>query len=181
MFWLRLSGWLFVLLLIATAVVIGLGSRLPAERTTTLTAIVHASPDRIWPLLSDAAAQPQWRSDLTAAEQLPDTNNLPCWLEHHDRAATSVCIARNSPRSSLVLRTSDPRQPFQVERRFLLVPDPSAQATTRVTLIETVTIAPAMLRFYAHYIVGEQTRATRLLADLDRAVQSPPSPNPAKP
>ena len=133
MFWLRLSGWLFVLLLTATAVVMVLGSRLPAVGAISATSVVRASPDRIWPLLSDAAAQPQWRSDVAAVELLPESDGLPCWSERHDRTLIPVCmVARGGPRR-LKLRIADARLAFQGERSFALAADPVDASETRVT------------------------------------------------
>ena len=179
MFWLRLSGWVFVLLLIATAVVMILGNRLPAVNTLSVSATVHASPDRTWPLLSDAAAQPRWRSDVAAVELLPDSNGLPCWTERHDRTFVPVCVVTREAPRRLTLRIQDGRLAFQGERSFSLAADPVDPATTHVTVSETVSIAQPMVRFYEHYVSSERSRLEQLLMDLEQAVAKPSSPGAA--
>ena len=176
MFWLRLSGWLFVLLLIATAAVMVLGSRLPAVETLSVSSQVHASPDRIWPLLSIATAQPQWRSDVAAVELLPDNDGLPCWSERHDRMLIPICtVAREAPRR-LTLRIADSRLAFQGERSFTLVANLVDPSATLVNVSETISIAPPMVRFYEHYVFSEQSRLEQLLADLEQAAAKPSAP-----
>ncbi len=170
---LRLSGWLFVLILLVTAAVGILGGRLPADHTATASALIPASQQRTWQLLTDLPAQTSWRSGLRAIELLPDSNGHPCWREVSNTISLPLCVTSDQPPRHRVVTIADPKLPVAGTWTYNLVPQSPNQ--TRLTVTEHTTTGPALWRFVGHYITGEDTTLHRLLADLTQAAQTPPA------
>lgn len=165
--WLRLSGWLFLLLALSTAVVMGLGSRLPAAHTQTVIIDLPAPAARVWQLLTDLPHQTSWRSDLDNLQPLADQNSLPCWTELHGHLAIPLCVTENTPPTHRTVNISDPRLPLQGSWTFTL--QPLSATSTRLTVTETQQIPTLMWRFAIHYLHGNRTTLDRLAADLRTA------------
>lgn len=169
---LKISGYLFIVLLLATAVVMWMGSRLPAEHTSTASAEVAAPPQRVWALIADVARQPEWRTGLKAVEMLPAGDAGPCWREVQRAMAMPLCVTASEEPRRRVVRISDPKLPFGGDWTYVL--EPTGAGSTKVTITENGTTGPAMWRFAGHYLMGEDTQIKTYLADLQRAAGGKP-------
>ena len=168
---LKLSGYLFLLLLAATAVVLGLGSRIAQQHTATASGIVAASQDRVWSLISDVSAQPRWRTGLKSVERLPAAPGGPCWRELQSAMAMPLCVTRADPPNTRIVEIADPKLPFGGSWTYTL--KPVGLASTEVTIREDGVTRPALWRFVGHYILGEDTQVKQYLTDLQRAAPGP--------
>ncbi len=109
---LRWSGYLFIVLLAATAVVMGMGSRLPAEHTATATGEIAAPRERVWSMIVDVAKQPGWRTGLKAVEVLSAEGDETCWREVQAWMAMPLCATRSEAPRLRVVQIADPKLPF---------------------------------------------------------------------
>lgn len=171
---LRWSGYVFVVLLLAMAVVMVLGSRLPQEHAATAVAEIPAAPERVWSVIADVAAQPRWRTGLKAVEMLPASGGGPCWNEVQTGQTMALCVDASEPPAEgktgrRVVRIADPKLPFGGTWTYSL--EPVGVAGTRVTIREDGIVRPAMWRFVSHYVIGEDAQVKRYLEDLQRAVR----------
>ncbi len=167
---LKISGYVFVVLLLIVAVVMVMGSRLPQEHVATATAEIPAAPQRVWDVIADVGAQPRWRTGLKAVEMLPPEANGPCWNEVQTGQTMALCVDASEPPARRVVRIADPKLPFGGIWTYSLEP---AGAGTRVTIREDGIVRPAMWRFVSHYILGEDAQVKQYLKDLQRAVNQP--------
>ena len=168
---LQWSGYLFIVLLLLTAVVLGLGSRLPVEHTATVSSLIPASQQRIWALITDVEAQPRWRTGLKAVEVLPAGPNGPCWREIQTSMAMPLCVAASEAPRRRVVRIADPKLPFGGDWTYEIQQTVAATGgcATRVTITERGTTGPAMWRFFGHYVYGEDRSIRQYLKDLEGA------------
>lgn len=172
---LRISGYVFLVLLAVTAVVMVMGSRLPVEHTATASVEVRASPERVWGLISDVGRQPEWRTGLKAVEVLPAGEAGPCWTEVQQAMRMPLCVmASEAPGAGGAVRRvvgiTDPKLPFGGAWTYELEPL-GGGGSTRVTITENGTTGPAMWRFAGHYLMGEDTQIKQYLKDLKAAAE----------
>jgi hypothetical protein len=85
------------------AVVVGLGLfvvivgyLLPVKHVAVVSARVPATPEQVWGALTDVAAYPQWRGDVTSVEMLPADSGHVAWRE---RGRTTRSRSPSSRRS----------------------------------------------------------------------------------
>ncbi len=163
---LRFSGYLFVVLLVVTAVVMGVGSRLPVEHRAVATAVIAAPQERVWALITDVGAQPGWRTGLKAVEMLPEGHGGPCWREVQTGMAMPLCVEASGAMTRRVVRIADPALPFGGTWTYEL--EAAGAGATKVTITENGTTGPAMWRFAGHYLMGEDSQVKQYLQDLEK-------------
>jgi len=163
---LRFSGYLFIVLLAATAIVMGMGSRLPVEHRAVATAVVEAPVDRVWEMITDVQAQPGWRTGLKGVEMLPAGAEGPCWREVQAWVSMPLCATASEAPRRRVVRIADQRLPFGGRWTYAL--EAEGPAATRVTITEEGTTGPAMWRFVGHYVMGEDGQIKQYLRDLEK-------------
>ncbi len=163
---LKISGYLFIVLLTATAIVMGLGSRLPVEHRAVATAVVAAPRDRVWGIIADVQAQPGWRTGLKAVEMLPSGAEKPCWREVQAWMSMPLCETVSEAPRRREVKISDPRLPFAGNWTYAL--EAVGPAATRVTITEEGTTGPAMWRFVGHYVMGEDGQIKQYMQDLEK-------------
>ncbi len=164
---LRVSGYVFVVLLLATAIVIFMGSRLPVAHTATVSGIVPGSQERVWGLITDVERQPGWRSGLKAVEMLPAGAEGPCWTEVQTGMKMPLCVTSSEAPRRRVVRIADPKLPFGGDWTYEL--EGAGAAATKVTITERGTTGPAMWRFAGHYLMHEDGQIKQYLKDLEHA------------
>jgi hypothetical protein len=164
---LRFLGWLSVVIVLAIGAALYVGSRLPAAHTASVTDTIPASQQRVWGLITDVAAQPQWRTGLRAVQPLPPQNGAPCWAEVQSSMTMPLCAEVREAPAKQIARIADPKLPFGGTWTYQL--EPAGENATRVTITENGTTGPAMWRFVGHYAMGEDGQIKQYLADLKRA------------
>ena len=162
----RLSGWVFVLLLLATAVVMGVGSRLPAESVAVASTEVAAPREQVWGLLTEVTGFPGWRMGLKSVAMVPTAGGQVCWRETRSWMTVPWCVVESVPQQRWVVRVADPRLPFGGEWTYELAD--AGSRGTRVTLTTRRRAGPAMWRFADRYVTREDMAAGQLLRDLGR-------------
>src|SRR4051794_38171353 len=106
-----------VVLLLAVVVGLGLivvviGYLLPVRHVTTVRSHVPATPEQVWSALTDVAAYPTWRGDVTSVEILPTDSGHVAWREQGRNGAISFAIELAEAPTRLVTRITDKSLPF---------------------------------------------------------------------
>src|SRR5690349_3197127 len=125
-----------VLLLIVVVglglVVVVVGYLLPVKHVATIAAHVPATPEQVWDALTNVAAYPTWRGDLTAVEMLPADSGHVAWREHGKNDAISFAIEQAEPPRRLVTRITDKSLPFGGAWEYEVTPD-GTSSRVRIT------------------------------------------------
>lgn len=157
-----------VVLLLAVVVGLGLmvvvvGYLLPVKHVATVTAHVPATPAQVWEALTNVAAYPTWRGDLTAVEMLPADSGHVAWREHGKNDAISFAIEQAEPHRRLVTRITDKSLPFGGTWEYVVAPD---GAGSRVQITERGEVYNPVFRFVSRFIMGHTATASAYLKAL---------------
>lgn len=152
------------------AVVVGLGLLvvlvgylLPVKHVATVSALVPASPERVWQVLTDVAAYPTWRGDVTSVERLPADSGRVAWREHGKSGAISYAIEQADAPSRLVTRITDRSLPFGGAWEYVVTPD---GAGSRVQITEHGEVYNPVFRFVSRFVMGHTATASAYLKAL---------------
>ena len=152
------------------AVVVGLGLivvvwgyLLPVRHVATVTAPVQATPEQVWQTLTDVAAYPKWRGDVTSVEMLPTDSGHVAWREQGRNGAISYAIEQAEPPRRLVTRITDKSLPFGGRWEYVVTPD---GAGSRVQITEHGEVYNPVFRFVSRFIMGHTATASAYLKAL---------------
>jgi hypothetical protein len=86
-------------------------------------ASIHATPDRIWPILTDAARYPEWNSTVDKVDgRIAPGERIALHVKLNPGRASPVTVAAFDPPRRMVWRGGMPLGLFVGERVFELVP-----------------------------------------------------------
>lgn len=139
-------------------------SWLPVSHVAERSAGISAPPGRIWAALTDVAAFPTWRSDVTRVEQLPDQT----WREHGKHGTITYRVTAAEPPTRLVVRIVDDALPFGGEWEYRVSPG-------TVTIVERGEIYNLFFRIMSRFVFGYTGTIEAYLWALKRRVESQPS------
>jgi uncharacterized protein YndB with AHSA1/START domain len=157
-----------VVLLLAVVVGLGLvvvvvGYLLPVKHVATVVAHVPATPEQVWDALTDVAAYPKWRGDLTLVEMLPADSGHVAWREHGKNDAISFAIEQAEPPRRLVARITDKSLPFGGAWEYAIA---SEGGGSRVQITEHGEVYNPVFRFVSRFIMGHTATASAYLKAL---------------
>jgi len=157
-----------VLLLLAVVVGLGLvvvvvGYLLPVKHVSTVSATIPAAPEQVWDALTDVAAYPKWRGDVTSVEMLPADSGHVAWRERGKNAAISYAIEQAEPPRRLLTRITDKSLPFGGAWEYVITPD---GAGSRVQITEHGEVYNPVFRFVSRFIMGHTATASAYLKSL---------------
>ena len=152
------------------AVVVGLGLLvvivgylLPVKHKASVSAQVPAAPERVWEALTDIAAYPKWRGDVTSVEMLPADSGHVAWREAGKNGAISYVIEQADAPRRLVTRITDKSLPFGGAWEYTVTPDGTG---SRVRITEHGEVYNPVFRFVSRYIMGHTATASAYLKAL---------------
>jgi hypothetical protein len=154
-------------LILGSVVAVGavVGLTLPATHQAARSARFHASPARVFSIIADVKAYPEWRSDVDRIEVLSgDTDGLR-FAEHsreRPEAITYRVEERNAP-TLFKIRVDDPELPFGATWTYLLQP---FDGGTSVTITEDGQITNPLFRVVARVLFKPTDAMDRYLHDL---------------
>jgi uncharacterized protein YndB with AHSA1/START domain len=128
--WLLIVGGVVVGLIALVAII---GALLPRGHTASKSTVINKPPEVLWQAMTDSAAFPQWRSDVTKVEILPDRNGHKVWCEDGKNGKMTLETIESDPPILLVLKIADPDLPFGGTWTYKLEP---VAAGCRVTITE---------------------------------------------
>ena len=139
-------------LVAVVAIVAIIGAMLPRDHVASVTATIPAPRDKVWQALTDVAAFPTWRSEVQKVDVL-STSPLT-WRETAKTGSMTLAAETFEPPQRLVGRIQDQGMPFGGTWEYVLAPDPSDSARTRVTITERGWVSNPIFRFVSKYVMG---------------------------
>jgi len=157
-----------VVLLLAVVVGLGLivvvvGYLLPVKHVAIVSAQIPATPEQVWSALTDVAAYPKWRGDVTSIEMLPADSGHVAWRERGKNDAISFAIEQAEPPRRLVTRITDKSLPFGGGWEYTVTPEGSG---SRVQITEHGEVYNPVFRFVSRFIMGHTATASAYLKAL---------------
>ena len=157
-----------IVLLLAVVVGLGLivvvvGYLLPVRHVATVVAHVPATPEQVWGALTDVAAYPTWRGDVTSVEMLPSDSGHVAWREHGKNDAISFAIEEAERPRQLVTRITDKSLPFGGGWEYTITADGTG---SRVQITERGEVYNPVFRFVSRFVMGHTATASAYLKAL---------------
>jgi uncharacterized protein YndB with AHSA1/START domain len=157
-----------IVLLLAVVVGLGLivvviGYLLPVQHVATVAAQVPATPEQVWDALTDVAAYPTWRGDVTSVEMLPSDAGHVAWRERGKNDAISYAIEQAERPRRLVTRITDKSLPFGGTWEYVLTPEGKG---SRVQITERGEVYNPVFRFVSRFVMGHASTASAYLKAL---------------
>lgn len=143
-------GIVAVLVLFVLVVTI-IGWFLPKSHVASASARYKAAPEAIWATLTNVDGFPQWRTEVTRVELLPDENGQRGWREHANHDVVTYRVVESDAPRRLVVRIADDNLPYGGTWTYELSP---AGSGTRLTIAERGEIYNPIFRFVAHFVLG---------------------------
>ena len=160
--------WILIIIgviVVVIAIVVAVGYSLPVAHTAQRSATLRASPAEVWATVTDVAAYPTWRTDVTSVEVLPPVSGLPAWREVQNGDRITYNVTRSTPPVSMISRIADQGLPFGGEWEYALAPEGSG---TRITITERGEVYNPVFRFVSRFIMGHTATIDGYLAALNR-------------
>lgn len=160
--------WLVVVLAAIVALVllvVVVGILLPREHTARSHATINAPPDSVWRALTDVAAFPTWRDDVSSVEMLPSTNGQRAWREIGKHGTITFEETAANPPRRLVARIADTGLPFGGSWTYDVAPE---LAGSRVTITEDGVVHNPVFRFMSRFVFGHHATQEAYLRALGR-------------
>ena len=158
--WILIGVGVLVVIILAVTVI---GMALPQSHSVQRTARLSVSPERVWSLITDVAAYPSWRSDVTSVEQLPPYNGHPAWREISKGNKLAFEATASEPSSHFVTRITDKGIPFGGSWDYRIVPDGSG---SRITITENGEVYHPIFRFVSKFVMGHTATIDKYLTSL---------------
>lgn len=144
-------------------VVVLVGFLLPVKHVAVVSAQVPATPEQVWQVLTDAAAYPKWRGDVTSVEMLPADSGHVAWREVGKNGTISYAIEQAEAPRRLVTRITDKSLPFGGTWEYAVTPDGTG---SRVRITERGEVYNPVFRFVSRFIMGHSATASAYLKAL---------------
>jgi uncharacterized protein YndB with AHSA1/START domain len=163
--------WLLVVLVVLASLggvvllVVVAGMLLPKEHTARSQATINAPPDSVWRALTDVAAFPTWREDVSRVEMLPSPTGRKTWREIGKHGTITFEEVAAEPPRRLVARIADPSLPFGGSWTYDVAPE---AAGSRVTITEDGVVHNPVFRFMSRFVFGHHATQEAYLRALAR-------------
>jgi uncharacterized protein YndB with AHSA1/START domain len=155
-----------VLLLVVVGlglIVVAVGYLLPVKHEARVSAAIPATLEQVWGALTDVAAYPKWRGDVTSVEMLPADSGHVTWREQGKNGAISYVIEQAEPPMRLVTRITDKSLPFGGAWEYVVTAEGSG---SRVRITEHGEVYNPVFRFVSRFIMGHTATASAYLKSL---------------
>lgn len=159
--------WVFAAILLiigVSALIVLIGSLLPAKHSISRMAQYNKAPEDIWEVVTDFAKQDTWRNDVRRVERLPDRNGRQLWQEVDKRgqAMTLETVEAIRPRR-LVRRIADDNRMFGGQWTYEIG---DYGEVTSLTITEDGEIYNPVFRFVSRVITGQTATTDQYLKAL---------------
>jgi len=151
--------FLFVAGIVLSLTLIGL--RLPSTLVFTRTALLDAPPERVWALVTNYAAEPGWRRELTSVRRVGERSGRPLWQEqywNHQRVDLDTVEQVERPGHGRLVRQMTFHFPT-LASGVRVVEVWAAGGGTRVTMTEKRVIRLPPFRTLARLFIAPQLSA----------------------
>lgn len=159
----RIMIWTLVVVIAVVVVVVGVGALLPVAHVATVRAEYDAPPERIFEIISDIPAQPEWRPSVERIEELEPRDGRPAWREVGKTGALPMELTESEPPRRMVTTILSEGMPFG--GRWIFEVEPTTDGTA-LTITEEGEVYNPVFRFVSRFIMGHHGTATAYLRDL---------------
>lgn len=175
----RYGIWFLLALLgVLVAIPVGMtlvGATLPATYTASKSVELPATPETVFDLLADVAAQPAWRKGLERVEAARGPTGQPAWREVYQggRSMTLETTESDPPRR-LVRTIVDAKGPFRGTWEFTI--EPRGEDAATLTVVERGEIRNPLVRFSSRFMFGREAYLDLFLAEVSARLGKAPPP-----
>jgi uncharacterized protein YndB with AHSA1/START domain len=149
-----MTKWLIIAALTVAGIVMIaalIGFLLPRSHRASREQVFAAPPEALWSAITNVDAFPQWRSDITRVQVLPDRDGQRMWIEEGRSGKMTFVVESSDPPRRLVTRIADPKLPFGGTWTYDITP---SNGGSRLTITEDGEIYNPLFRFVARFILG---------------------------
>jgi hypothetical protein len=145
--------WLFGVLLVFMLLVAAVGALLPKNHAAAAEITLNQPPDAVWQALTNHAADPSWRANVTKVEKLDDANGHAIWRETYSNGQaltmedSLVCPAQHK----LVRTIADKDLPFGGSWSYQVSPSGSG---SQLHMEELGEVRNPIFRFVSRFVTG---------------------------
>lgn len=161
---LSVVGALAGLILLVTII----GAMLPRDHIASMQVVVPASRDTVWTALTDVAAYPAWRTDVTKVVVLSQPPAPLSWREESSQGAMTLATEAFEPPRRMIGRIQDKDLPYGGAWEYVLEPDGTDGGRTRVTITERGFVSNPIFRFVSRFVMGHHATIESYLKALGR-------------
>ena len=158
--------WILAVVAGLMAAVVVIGFLLPRDHVATRSVRLPVPPDEVWTVLSDHAAETQWRSGLRSVARAPDRDGRAVWeeVDSHGQRLLLETLESEPPRR-LVRRIVDTGLPFGGTWTIEVAPDAPGSI---VTVTEAGVVTNPVFRFVSRFVMGHTATIDAYLKALGR-------------
>jgi uncharacterized protein YndB with AHSA1/START domain len=167
--WLLIAIGVIVLLVAVVALV---GSGLPKGHVARRSALFSQPPDSVWGVITDFAAQPSWRKDVTKVEKVSDGAGGAIWREEAKNGAIPFQTTEAVAPRRLVRTIADPKLPFG--GRWIYELETTPDGGTRLSITEQGEVYNPVFRFVSHFFMDQGATMEGYLRALSARFGQPP-------
>jgi len=161
----RWLGGLAIVLVVLVLGIVGVGYVLPRDHVVTRSAVIPAPPDSVWATITNPAAFPTWRTDVSEVELLQGDSGRVAWRETHGDDAVPVEVLVSEPPARLVTRIASDSLPFGGTWTYHLA---ATRGGSRVTITEAGSVYNPVYRFVSRFVMGHTSTMDAYLRALGR-------------
>ncbi|MGH7754126.1 MAG: SRPBCC family protein [Gemmatimonadales bacterium] len=144
------------------------GAFIAREHVATSSTVVRQPPDTVWKVISDLGSVPQWWTEVTASERLPDREGKPVWRQKSGGWDMPLVVEESEPGRRLVTRIdTPPGAAFGGTWTYELQPMEGG-AATRVTITEGGFVGNPVFRVMVKFVWGYYNTQDKYLVALGR-------------
>jgi uncharacterized protein YndB with AHSA1/START domain len=160
-------GVLLGLLLIVTLI----GAALPENHVATRTLTLPQAPEAVWQVITDYGQQPQWFSEISKAERLPDRNGHAVWRETlSGEMELTMEVIEERPAQRLVRKIVNDDLPFGGQWEYDLKP---LARGCQLTVTERGIVRNPFFRFVSRFVIGQHATIETYLRALAQKLGVP--------
>jgi Polyketide cyclase / dehydrase and lipid transport len=157
----KILGFLMAIIVLAVAIVAGVGAMLPKEHVSTRAAHFRAQPEAVWKAISTPAEFPKWRPEVRTVEIIPDVSGHVLWVEHSGQGWSAQEVPYQMTEfvppiapmpGRMVTRIASPNLPYGGSWTYELS---AADGGTLLRITEHGEVRNVIFRFVSRYIMGQ--------------------------
>ena len=147
--------WLLIVVVAVAAIVLGVtivGMTLPQNHVAQRSAHLSVPPDKVWSTITDVAAYPNWRPDVSSVQMLSSNGGELAWREVSSKGNKLAFEATTSDvPSHLVTLITDKGIPFGGSWDYRIMPEGTG---CRITITENGEVYNPIFRFVSRFVMG---------------------------
>lgn len=132
------------------------GMFVPKSHEASITVTLPKSPEEVWAVIADIARTPEWFSEVSSAERLPDRDGRPTWREICGGDFEAIVVHSVEQPPVKLVRQIQPGGAFHGTWTFDLAPAPDG---TRLSVTERGVVDNAFFR--GMMVFSDKTKTAR--------------------